>query len=268
MNKPSTIPGIIWTALGIFFCILTFWGWAWIILGVIIVVIGAVVWSSEASELKIYNLKMEILQRQGEFLKSIDFTYDIKIPIDAYKSFYINKDKGVYYFTPNMAQYCANQAAGFVLRKLDSIVEIKVSENNNLVIESSGGTGGALVGGMLFGATGAIIGATGKNVSSHTNINELSINIVTDDIANAYVKVAILDNPVQNMSPFHKMVADAVEKIYSALRSFLSTKPGATETQPETTGTADEILRFKNLLDNGAITQEEFDAKKKQLLGL
>lgn len=31
---------------------------------------------------------------------------------------------------------------------------------------------------------------------------------------------------------------------------------------------ADEILKFKNLLDMGVITQEEFDAKKKQLLGL
>ena len=31
---------------------------------------------------------------------------------------------------------------------------------------------------------------------------------------------------------------------------------------------ADEIAKFKALLDEGAITQEEFDAKKKQLLGL
>lgn len=31
---------------------------------------------------------------------------------------------------------------------------------------------------------------------------------------------------------------------------------------------ADEILKFKNLLDSGIITQDEFDAKKKQLLGL
>lgn len=30
---------------------------------------------------------------------------------------------------------------------------------------------------------------------------------------------------------------------------------------------ADEILKFKALLDQGIITQEEFDAKKKQLLG-
>lgn len=31
---------------------------------------------------------------------------------------------------------------------------------------------------------------------------------------------------------------------------------------------ADEIIKFKQLLDAGVITQEEFDAKKKQLLGL
>ena len=31
---------------------------------------------------------------------------------------------------------------------------------------------------------------------------------------------------------------------------------------------ADELLKYKQLLDAGAITQEEFDAKKKQILGL
>ena len=31
---------------------------------------------------------------------------------------------------------------------------------------------------------------------------------------------------------------------------------------------ADQIRKYKDLLDSGAITQEEYDAKKKQLLGL
>ena len=31
---------------------------------------------------------------------------------------------------------------------------------------------------------------------------------------------------------------------------------------------ADEIMKYKQLLDAGAITQEEYDAKKKQLLNL
>ncbi len=40
------------------------------------------------------------------------------------------------------------------------------------------------------------------------------------------------------------------------------------ETPDTGTSAADEILKFKQLLDQGIITQEEFDAKKKQLLGL
>ena len=35
-----------------------------------------------------------------------------------------------------------------------------------------------------------------------------------------------------------------------------------------TLSAADELRKFKELLDQGVITQEEFDAKKKQLLGL
>ena len=40
------------------------------------------------------------------------------------------------------------------------------------------------------------------------------------------------------------------------------------EVTGSTSSSADEILKYKNLLEQGIITQEEFDAKKKQLLGL
>lgn len=42
--------------------------------------------------------------------------------------------------------------------------------------------------------------------------------------------------------------------------------PSSTLLQEESV--ADEIRKFKELLDDGIITQEEFDAKKKELLGL
>ncbi len=38
--------------------------------------------------------------------------------------------------------------------------------------------------------------------------------------------------------------------------------------QPATVSAADELKKFKELLDMGAISQEEYDAKKKQLLGI
>ena len=43
-------------------------------------------------------------------------------------------------------------------------------------------------------------------------------------------------------------------------------KPQAEE--PAVLGTAEELKKYKELLDSGVLTQEEFDAKKKQLLGL
>lgn len=38
--------------------------------------------------------------------------------------------------------------------------------------------------------------------------------------------------------------------------------------QPQTNNNLDDLLKLKTLLDNGIITQEEFDAKKKDLLGM
>ena len=60
-----------------------------------------------------------------------------------------------------------------------------------------------------------------------------------------------------------------------AKRSPLITGPSKEESVPKTiinnvneNTNADEIKKYKDLLDNGAITQEEFDEKKKQLLNL
>lgn len=53
------------------------------------------------------------------------------------------------------------------------------------------------------------------------------------------------------------------------LRDLIESKRIANE--PSTTKTlsaADEIIKYKDLLDAGILTQEEFDAKKKQLLGI
>lgn len=59
-----------------------------------------------------------------------------------------------------------------------------------------------------------------------------------------------------------KILADRQEKEIKVKAS----TPIANITQEQSS--ADELKKFKDLLDSGIITQEEFDAKKKQLLGL
>ena len=45
------------------------------------------------------------------------------------------------------------------------------------------------------------------------------------------------------------------------------TPPAGAVHRPPPRGTADEIMKYKELLDTSVITPEEFEAKKKQLLG-
>lgn len=67
-----------------------------------------------------------------------------------------------------------------------------------------------------------------------------------------------------------KAIRQDTEKFYNYLRSVVGPEKAAAPAAPAAPApsAADEIKKFKELLDIGAITQEEFDAKKKQLLGL
>lgn len=66
---------------------------------------------------------------------------------------------------------------------------------------------------------------------------------------------------VQNRNEVHSALTDIIGKVQVADVKH--------QTPPTTTlSTTDELKKYKELLDMGIITQEEFDAKKKQLLGL
>lgn len=57
------------------------------------------------------------------------------------------------------------------------------------------------------------------------------------------------------------------DDLHKALSNLLVERQGKSVTI-EPNSDADELKKYKTLLDSGAITQEEYDAKKKQLLGL
>lgn len=63
------------------------------------------------------------------------------------------------------------------------------------------------------------------------------------------------------------------EAVHSAISNLLIARQGKQPVAPVVKqeiakSDADELKKYKDLLDSGIITQEEFDAKKKQLLGL
>ena len=61
------------------------------------------------------------------------------------------------------------------------------------------------------------------------------------------------------------------DEIHAAISQLLidrQAKPLKNDLSESKSTNADELKKYKELLDGGVITQEEFDAKKKQLLGL
>lgn len=65
-----------------------------------------------------------------------------------------------------------------------------------------------------------------------------------------------------------KELAKEMEKVNEYIQECLRLSKTAPVQQAQSISSADEIKKYKGLLDDGIITQEEFEAKKKQLLGL
>ena len=74
-----------------------------------------------------------------------------------------------------------------------------------------------------------------------------------------------LGDDIRIGEPERDIVNNIIADFDNVLQSLKTPKSAAVIQQ---SSAADELKKFKELLDMGVITQEEFDAKKKQLLGL
>ena len=66
----------------------------------------------------------------------------------------------------------------------------------------------------------------------------------------------------------YKDANEYAKGVFSVLYKAFTEYKEKGENNDSSVSAADEIVKFKKLLDDGIISQEEFDAKKKQLLGL
>lgn len=121
------------------------------------------------------------------------------------------------------------------------------------VTKKKGGITRAVVGGVVAGPVGALVGSGTAKAETKTvgGIRMTKVNF------NAYT------GKLQRMSSNYPMgFTDFLDRCISEAPE----EPvAAAQTAPSA---ADEILKYKDLLDKGIITAEEFAAKKAQLLGL
>lgn len=148
------------------------------------------------------------------------------------------------------------------------LVSVELSIDGSVV--GKGGLGGAAVGAVAFGPVGAIAGAIigRKNVGT---CESMSVLITTQDMDAPIINRNIISTSTKKSSESYKNAKQLANRLCMrcsaaiGMGQALVAKEQATKTAPSSV--ADELLKFKSLLDCGAISQEEFDRQKQKLLG-
>lgn len=152
--------------------------------------------------------------------------------------------------------------------KYDEILNFEVIEDGITI--TKGGLGKALVGGAIFGIAGAIAGGTSKKTNEICK--KLEIKITTKNQDNPVVYVNLIDTDFKKDGMLYRIASKNIQDILSKFQIILDEieqeKSMNKNSEQNLNSVADEIKKFKDLLDMGAITEEEYEKKKKELLNL
>jgi len=174
----------------------------------------------------------------------------------------------------------------FLIPKFEEVPEmlnvIHINEviGVDLLIDNKSGLGAAILGGLIGGAGGMIAG----QAISRSKVKSIDLQIKTNDFNNPQILV-----PIFRAETFGSVMGGSFSYVGAIGRAFTRATPQQREAEilelmsqldnirnahsnGQSTGAmvsdADELAKYKKLLDDGVITQDEFNAKKKQILGL
>lgn len=156
------------------------------------------------------------------------------------------------------------------VHKYSEIVSFELLEDGNSI--TKGGLGRAVAGGLLFGGVGAIVGGSTGSKKTKGVCTKLQIKITLNNMAAPTVYVDLISTSTKKDSFIYSAAYSSAQEILSVLQIICDQRESQNNTQPESqTSTTvisvpEEIKKYKDLLDMGAITEEEFESKKKELL--
>ncbi|WP_453992181.1 SHOCT domain-containing protein [Bacillus nitroreducens] len=153
-----------------------------------------------------------------------------------------------------------------IVYNYSDIIDFELLEDDESI--ASGGLGRALVGGALFGGAGAIVGGVTGKKKTKGICTSLKIKVTVRDMNNPVVYIPFLNSKTKKDGWIYKSVFKLAHECLSTFQLICDDQKNNVENNNTSTSSADEIRRFKELLDEGIITQEEFEHKKKEILGL
>lgn len=223
---------------------------AYIVLGVfIITLIGIAIYNNVSKKKREQQIEME-----ENLLRDEGFNVDNKVTDinKQYSMFVDDKNK-------KWAIYDSKTYSRGVYNYSD-LISFELKEDNNSMV--SGRAGSAVVGGLLFGGLGAIAGASGSRKVSETSCNSMILYLVINDMHNPNIEIPIIEKETQKDSDKYDECIHKAQAIVSIMKLILEKNK---KIEPSK-NSAQELREYKQLLDDGIITEEEFNKKKNEIL--
>jgi hypothetical protein len=151
------------------------------------------------------------------------------------------------------------------------LINYEVYENGKSQVK--GRAGSALIGGAFFGLGGLIVGSSmSRNINE--KCNQLKLIIRVNDITCPQIVITYVDNVDWDKRGYtYRAMKENLQSICSTLEFILNAKSVEgnvvqAETNNGVKSKKEQLQELKEMLEEGLITQEEFEQKKKQILGL
>lgn len=202
-------------------------------------------------------------------LQKINQTLEIcRVNQERLKIFQKTNDYTDYLEIDSNHQLWKTSSAKNVVFSYSDILDFELLENGEAITKS--GLGSAVVGGVLFGGVGAVVGSTVGKKQTKREITEYRIKITTNNLYYPSLYINFLTSgKVKEGSVLYNLNVDSAQKILSVLTQITNSVSNSTsQIQVQNFSVADEILKLKQLLDAGILTETEFENQKKQILNL
>lgn len=187
------------------------------------------------------------------------------------ESFTPQKSYGDIEFNDDKKLFVINRTVGWSkmrnIYNYNQILDCELIEDGNTITKGGHSITKGVIGGVMFGGVGAIVGGlTGKKKTTNTCTNlQVKITLRDSNVPVEYVDFICAETKKNGI--IYKTQFEKAQSVLSALQIACDLCDIKKE-EKSNCSAADEIRKYKDLLDAGAITKEEYDTIKKQLLGL
>ncbi len=160
----------------------------------------------------------------------------------------------------------------------DELEGYELLEDDSAV--TSGGKAAAVAGGVMMGGLGAIAGAVARTRRQKKRVENLVLRIDTNDMEYPCVMITYINKGAKVDSNAYRKAQSQAQQTMSALNLILKQRERAAQAvqdapvqqvvlnQAPVPNEMEQLKQLKELLDAGILTEEEFQAKKSQILGL